>query len=67
MALNIDEFDVFDEMIEGVDYWGMIDQLDKVVIEAAMNMTLGNQTKAADALGISRGNLINKLKKHGML
>jgi DNA-binding NtrC family response regulator len=41
-----------------------IEQTEKVAIMNALEKTKGNQTKAADLLGISRRTLINKVKKY---
>ena len=41
-----------------------IEQTEKTAIKKALEKTNGNQTKAADLLGISRRTLINKIKKY---
>ncbi len=41
-------------------------ELEKRRIEEALNETEGNQTKAAELLGISRRTLIHKMEKHGL-
>jgi Fis family transcriptional regulator len=39
-------------------------EVEKPLIETVMNHTAGNQTHAADILGLSRGTLRKKLAEH---
>jgi DNA-binding protein Fis len=43
-----------------------IDAVESPLIKEVMNFTGNNQTQAAKLLGIARGSLITKLKKHGL-
>lgn len=43
-----------------------LDENEKVLIEAALRETGGNQIKAGDLLGISRDALKHRIKKHGI-
>ncbi len=40
-----------------------LEMLEKEAIEAALKITKGNISRAADALGISRGTLYRKIQK----
>ncbi len=45
----------------------VIGQVEQAMLECVMNRTRGNQTRAADWLGINRGTLRKKLKLYSML
>ena len=47
-------------------YRMFIDEVEKPLLEVVLKYTDNNQTKAAKLLGINRGSLITKLKKHGL-
>jgi len=44
----------------------IVEELERKLISEALEQTLGNQSKAAESLGISERNLRYKLKKYGM-
>jgi Fis family transcriptional regulator len=44
----------------------VLTELEKPLLEEIMTYTRGNQTRAANMLGINRGTLRKKLKKYGM-
>jgi Fis family transcriptional regulator, factor for inversion stimulation protein len=48
-------------------YGMVLSEIEAPLLEAVMAYTKGNQSKAAIALGISRGTLRKKLKIYGML
>lgn len=41
--------------------------VEKPLLEITLTHTRGNQTKAAEILGLNRGTLRTKLKAHGMI
>lgn len=41
--------------------------VEKPLIEITLEQTRGNQTKAAEILGLNRGTLRTKMKSHGIL
>jgi DNA-binding protein Fis len=43
-----------------------LDQWEKTLLEQALRETGGNQTRAAQRLGISRDTLRYRMKKHGI-
>ncbi|HHZ87614.1 MAG TPA: DNA-binding transcriptional regulator Fis [Chromatiaceae bacterium] len=45
-------------------YQMVLAEVEKPLIETVMNHTAGNQTHAADILGLSRGTLRKKLAEH---
>lgn len=47
-------------------YRRVLDQVEPPLLEKVMVHTRGNQSRAADILGISRGTLRTKLKRYGM-
>lgn len=51
----------------GVEVPGMLGAVEKKVLEDALGRSAGNQTRAAEILGISRYSLRRRLKKHGLL
>ena len=44
----------------------LVDQLDRLLIEEALRRTNGNQTHAAQLLGLSRPTLHAKIQRHGI-
>ncbi len=51
-----------------VDLYEMVlSEVEAPLMEAVMNHTNGNQTKASQITGLNRGTLRKKLKKYGML
>lgn len=53
---------------EVVDLYEMVlSEVEAPLMEAVMDYTRGNQTKASKATGLNRGTLRKKLKKYGML
>jgi Fis family transcriptional regulator len=44
----------------------VLSELEKPLLEEIMTYTRGNQTRAANMLGINRGTLRKKLKRYGM-
>ncbi|MFO8154840.1 MAG: helix-turn-helix domain-containing protein [Pseudomonadota bacterium] len=47
-------------------YRRVLDQVEPPLLDRVMVHTRGNQSRAAEILGISRGTLRTKLKRHGM-
>lgn len=47
-------------------YRMFIDEVERPLLEVVMQHTENNQTQAAKLLGINRGSLRTKLKKHGL-
>jgi Fis family transcriptional regulator len=45
----------------------VISEVEEPLLQTVMKITGGNQSKAADCLGLSRGTLRKKLEKYGML
>lgn len=45
----------------------VLSEIEAPMLETVMNYVQGNQTKAALLLGLNRGTLRKKLKKHGLL
>jgi Fis family transcriptional regulator len=50
---------------EGV-YQMVLREVERPMLEVVLKHTRGNQTKAADLLGINRGTLRKKLREHGL-
>lgn len=44
----------------------VIDQVEAPLLRAAMDYCGGNQTRAAETLGLNRGTLRKKLRQHGL-
>jgi Fis family transcriptional regulator len=44
----------------------VLSEIEAPMLEEVMQYTRGNQTRAANLLGINRGTLRKKLKKYGM-
>jgi DNA-binding NtrC family response regulator len=62
-------FNMFDEMYKNTVNTPLpqkVENLEIESIETALNKFDGNQTKAADMLGIGRTCLIAKMKKYGL-
>ena len=55
------------ELPEAIRLQPAVDQLERRLIREALERSGNNQSKAAQALGISRQGLINKLKRHRLL
>ncbi len=47
-------------------YRMVIEEVERPLLECIMNYSDGNQTKAAQYLGLNRGTLRKKLKLHGL-
>lgn len=47
-------------------YEMVLSEVEHPLLESVMTYTRGNQSKAAELLGINRGTLRKKLKKHGL-
>ena len=47
-------------------YQMVLGEMEKPLLQTVMNQAGGNQTKAADILGINRGTLRKKLKQYGI-
>jgi Fis family transcriptional regulator len=45
----------------------VIGEVEKPLLRAVLNYVEGNQSRAADILGINRGTLRKKLRQHGLL
>lgn len=48
-------------------YMVVMQLVEKPLIEITLEQTRGNQTKAAEILGLNRGTLRTKMKSHGIL
>lgn len=48
-------------------YRQVLDEVERPLLEAIMKHTCGNQSKAADYLGLNRATLRSKLKRHGQI
>jgi two-component system nitrogen regulation response regulator GlnG len=60
---------VDDELAEGVDrlYDRAIEEMERRILPLVMQRCAGSQVKAAKALGMTRGSLRKKLRRHGLL
>ena len=58
--------DLGDEKVSGM-YHMVVNAVEKVLIEAVLKRSEGNQSIAARALGINRNTLRAKMKKFGIL
>ena len=59
---------IYDYIIGDTDlYQKNINRLDKHLIKKVLGYTENNQTKTAEILGINRGTLRTKMKKHGLI
>ena len=56
----------FDEEMNGECRPQSLQEIEKIHIKKVLTFTNGNRTKAADILGISRVNLLAKIKKYGL-
>ncbi len=45
----------------------VMDEVEQPLLEMVMHYARGNQSKAAELLGINRGTLRKRLEKHGLL
>jgi len=48
-------------------YREVVDEVERPLLELIMKHTRGNQSKAAQCLGLNRATLRTKLKRHGLL
>ncbi|MBD3609135.1 MAG: DNA-binding transcriptional regulator Fis [Gammaproteobacteria bacterium] len=64
-ALNDYFFDL-DDQIPGDLYQLVLGEVEPPLLRAVLNYTQGNQSKAAEVLGINRGTLRKKLKEYGI-
>ena len=64
MAVLVSRF--LDSHIGGRAQEELIDQLDRLLIKEALRRTNGNQTHAAQLLGLSRPTLHAKMQRHGI-
>lgn len=48
-------------------YQLVISEVERPLLQSVLNFTGGNQSKAAEVLGINRGTLRKKLKEHGFI
>lgn len=48
-------------------YRQVIDEVELPLLKAIMKHTRGNQSRAANCLGVNRATLRSKLKRHGLL
>lgn len=60
------EVDALVRQHEGDAYQAIVDQLEKPILAAALIANNCNQTKTAITLGLNRGTLRKKIKKHGL-
>ncbi len=65
-ALEIYFMDLDGHDADGV-YDMVIGQVEQAMLESVMAHTRGNQTRAAEVLGINRTTLRKKLKRYGLL
>jgi len=47
-------------------YTLVMEEVEAPLLQAVLNYTKGKQTRAAEILGLSRGTLRKKLKRHGL-
>ena len=73
-SLRSDVLRALDEYFERLDgqppshlYDLVLSQVEKPLLESVMVRSRNNQTRAAAMLGLSRGTLRKKLKRHGLL
>ncbi len=69
MTLNISKHEV-SEIIKtnnGCAHEVLVSTLEKTMVEEALIIKRGNQTRAAEVLGINRGTLRRLMMKHGMV
>ena len=55
-----------DQVTIGMDHGNISDSLEAPLLEEVMTYTRGNQTRAANLMGINRGTLRKKLKQYGL-
>jgi Fis family transcriptional regulator, factor for inversion stimulation protein len=48
-------------------YTMVMEEVERPLLESVLEYYSGNQSKAAEALGLNRGTLRKKLKQHGLL
>ena len=59
-------FDELDGHATGNLYQMVLGEVEQPLLKAVLDYTRGNQSKAADVLGINRGTLRKKLKEYGL-
>lgn len=63
--------DRYFESLDGATASGLYDlviaEVERPMLESVMRFVGGNQTRASDVLGVNRGTLRKKLKRHGLL
>ena len=63
--IKLETIDIFEMFQDGLTRDEIIKDVENQLITAALELTLDNQTKAAEILGISRSKLIKVLKGMG--
>ena len=67
VAVEVDRDQVgADEVLEGDDLKVVIPAVERLLIDRVLRRSLGNQSKAARELNLSRGALIAKIKEYGI-
>ena len=61
--IKIDTLDIFEMFQEGLTRDDIIKDIENQLIDAALELTLDNQTKASEILGMSRSKLIKILRE----
>jgi Fis family transcriptional regulator len=61
-----DYFHELDGTVPGNLYEMVLGEVEQPLLKAVLDYTRGNQSKAADVLGINRGTLRKKLKEYGL-
>ena len=68
VTLNLEKyFEDLDNTQPGLIYAMVLSAVEKPMLEVVMAQCGGNQSKAADILGINRNTLRKKLTEHGLL
>ena len=62
-----DHLNTLGEGVPSHVYRMVADRVEKPLLDVMMNHTRGNQSQAAEALGINRATLRTRLQRHGML
>ncbi len=60
-------FDDLDDAPVTELYDFVLEQVEQPLLETVMERHAGNQTRAAEVLGVSRGTLCKKLIRHGLI
>jgi len=67
MHIDSDTMNIPDTLDTGMSFNQIMDDVEKSLIQKALNQTNGNKSKAAEVLGINRKALYRKLEKHKLI